>query len=318
MILEIAIGDAYGAAFEWAPKEYVDEHNDGLKYMTRVSKHGSVMGGGVYTDDTQMTLAVAETIMSNPGEFKPAIFAAGFLTAYKRDVPYRRGYGSRVRLALTNSFSATEFLVNCVDPHSSSNGSVMRVLPCGILSTPEEVQNAAIAQSVTTHLHADAIDASRVLALVVHSLIYNEDMKFARHVAWSLKECNFRHDHPVVTKYKDYDSIPCDALITVGAAFDVVSKSKSYRDVLVNSVGKTGDVDSVAAIAMGLASLVPDIKKEFKDSTLFDNLETSQFGRDYCIIQDKYLKQHIEKNKEQIQALKKLKELQDNIKNVKI
>jgi ADP-ribosyl-[dinitrogen reductase] hydrolase len=302
MILEICIGDAYGAAFEFAPKEFVDEHNDGLHFATRISKHGSVMGGGKYTDDTQMTLAVAETIMSNPADFKPAIFAAGFLTAYKREVPYRKGYGSRVRLALTNSFSSTEFLANCIEPHSSSNGSVMRVLPCGILSTPEEVQNAAIAQSVATHLHADAIDASRVLALVAHSLIYNEDMKFARHVAWALKECNFRHDHPVVTKYKDYDSIPCDALITVGAAFDVVSKSKSYRDVLVKSIGKTGDVDSVAAIAMGLASLIPDIKKEFADGTLFDDLETSQFGRDYCIRQDNYLKQHIEKNKAALKA----------------
>ena len=309
MILEIAIGDAYGAAFEFAPKEYVDEHNDGLSYKTRISKHGSSMGGGVYTDDTQMTLAVAETIMSNPPEFKPATFAAGFMTAYKRDVPYRRGYGSRVRLALTNSFSATEFLQQCIEPHSSSNGSVMRVLPCGILSTPEQVQNAAIAQSVTTHLHPDAIDASRVLALVVHSLIYNEDMKFARHVAWALKECNFRHDHPVVTKYKDYDTVPCDALITVGAAFDVVSKSKDYQDVLVRSVNMLGDVDSVAAIAMGLASLVPSIKKEFTYTTLFDFLEATPFGRDYCIRQDNFIKQHIEKNKAEIQLQKETEKL---------
>lgn len=309
MILEIALGDAYGAAFEWAPVEFVKEHNDGLHYATRTSKHGSVMGGGVYTDDTQMTLAVAETILSRPAEYRPAIFAASFLNAYKRDFPYRSGYGSRVRLALTNSFSATEFIAGCIEPHSSSNGSVMRVLPCGILSTPEQVQNAAISQSVTTHLHSDAIDASRVLALVVHSLIYNEDMSFARHIAWAIKTCGFKHDHPVITNYKNVDSVPCDALITVGAAFDVVSKSKSYKEVLINSVNKLGDVDSVAAIAMGLASLVPSIKKGFDDGALFGGLETTQFGRDYCIKLDKYIQQHIEQNKASIAALNEINEL---------
>jgi len=301
MILEICIGDSYGAAFEFAPKEFVDLHNNGHDYSTRTSKHGSVMGGGVYTDDTQMTLAVAETILSNPPEFKSAMFAAGFLTAYKRDIPYRRGYGSRVRLALTNSFSATEFIQQCMEPHSSSNGSVMRVLPCGILSTPEEVQNAAIAQSISTHLHPDAIDAARVLALVIHSLIYNEGMKFPKHVAWALKECRFRHDHPVVTKYKDYDSVPCDALVTVGAAFDVVSKSKNYEDVLIKSADKLGDVDSVAAIAMGLASLSPHVKKEFvSTSTLFSGLENGRFGRDYCIMLDNYMKQHIREKQKKL------------------
>ena len=314
MILEIVIGDSYGSCFEFASKEFVDAYNDGVAYHSRTSKHGSVMGGGVYTADTQMTLAVAETILSEPDEFKPAIFAAGYMTAYKRDVPYRRGYGSRVRLALTNSFSATEFMANITDVHSSSNGSVMRVLPCGILATPEMTQNAAISQAVSTHLHYDAIDASRVLALVVHSLIYRGEMKFAAHVAWAMMQCGFRLSHPILSKFKEYDSIPCDAMATVGAAFDVVSKSKSYKDILVKSVNMLGDVDSIAAIAMGLASLIPEIDKNFYNNAntvlvLFDQLENGQFGRDYCINLDKQIDKYIEKTKAEMTEKKAVLDL---------
>ena len=297
MILEIALGDAYGAAFEWAPIEFVEQHNDGIHYATRTSKHGNMMGGGNYSDDTQMTFAVAEVVLSNPPYFKPEMFAAGFLTAFKRDVPYRKGYGSRVRLALTNSFSAWEFISSVSEPHSSSNGSVMRVLPCGILSTPEMVQNAAISQSIATHLHYDAIDAARILALLTHSLIYREEIEFPMHVAWAIKECGFRPDHKILYP-GEYSSVPCDAMITVSAALNVIGKSKSYKDVLINSVNKLGDVDSVAAIAMGLASLCPHIKKEFdSNSNLFVQLENGQFGRDYCIQLDQSIKMYIEKNK---------------------
>jgi len=293
MLLEIAIGDAYGNPYEFAPIDYIAANNDGLTYRSRDSKHG-IRGGGEYTDDTQMSLAVAETILSEPQYLKPATFASGFINAYKREIPYRTGYGSRIRVVLTNTNSGPEFISEVTEPHSSSNGCVMRVLPCGILSNPEMVQNAAISQCMASHLHHDAVDASRILALVAHSSIYNGDIGFEQHVYWALKECGFDIEHKVIDYHKQFDEIPVDAMATVGAVFDVINRSYDYVDVLKNSIAFGGDVDSVAALAMGLASLTPHINKTIPIS-LYGGLEDGTFGRGYCQALDNRIESFISK-----------------------
>jgi len=247
-----------------------------------------------------MSLAVAELILSNPNDYRPVQFAASFLNAYKREFPYRTGYGSRVRLALTNSMSGIEFM-NIAEPHQSSNGAIMRVLPCGLLGDPVQVQNAAVSQCLTTHIHHEAMDSARVLSLLVHSLIYNDEKySFTKHFAWALKQCQFTSKHTMISKYKDFpNGIPCDSYATVGAVVDVVTRSNNYKEVLINSVAFGGDVDSVAALAMGIASLCPHIKKVFTDKkgVLFSNLENGPFGRDYCVELDKKITTFIELQK---------------------
>lgn len=61
MLLEIAIGDAYGAGFEYADSSYVRAKNNLVGYV-RHPRHG--IRPGHYTDDTQMSLAIAELILS--------------------------------------------------------------------------------------------------------------------------------------------------------------------------------------------------------------------------------------------------------------
>ncbi|MEH2331083.1 ADP-ribosylglycohydrolase family protein [Nostoc sp.] len=59
MLLELAIADAYGAAFEYA--EETIANNDLSRYVEhpRFRLHP-----GSYTDDTQMSIAIAEVIVS--------------------------------------------------------------------------------------------------------------------------------------------------------------------------------------------------------------------------------------------------------------
>ena len=57
MFLEMAIGDAYGAGFEYAPADFVKQNNTLTAYVKH-PKHS--LAPGSYTDDTQMSIANAE------------------------------------------------------------------------------------------------------------------------------------------------------------------------------------------------------------------------------------------------------------------
>ena len=64
VLLELAIGDVYGAGFEYADTEMIRQHNN-LSCYVKHPRHN--IQPGSYTDDTQMSLAIAETIRANPG-----------------------------------------------------------------------------------------------------------------------------------------------------------------------------------------------------------------------------------------------------------
>jgi ADP-ribosylglycohydrolase len=80
MLLELAIGDAYGADFEYA-NENVAAYNDLSRYV-RHPHHA--IGVGYYTDDTQMTLAVTEVIVEQQA-WTALKLAQQFITAIKRN-----------------------------------------------------------------------------------------------------------------------------------------------------------------------------------------------------------------------------------------
>src|SRR4051812_29384991 len=88
MLVEIAIGDAYGAGFEYAPDRLVRERNDLSAYIQH-PRHR--LRPGCYTDDTQMSVAVAEAVVSDE-PWTPELLARHFVTAFKRDP--REGYAS--------------------------------------------------------------------------------------------------------------------------------------------------------------------------------------------------------------------------------
>jgi len=61
MLVEIAIGDAYGRPFEFASREFIEANNEMRKYVNR---EGENFECGIYTDDTQMSLALCECLIS--------------------------------------------------------------------------------------------------------------------------------------------------------------------------------------------------------------------------------------------------------------
>src|SRR5438270_1162727 len=87
MLLELAVGDAYGAGFEYAAPEAVRAHNKAAYYVQHPRHRGA--RPGMYTDDTQMSLAVAEALVSGE-RWTPENLAGRFVRAFHRDP--REGY----------------------------------------------------------------------------------------------------------------------------------------------------------------------------------------------------------------------------------
>jgi hypothetical protein len=104
MLLQLAVGDAYGAGFEYADAAMVLQYNNLSRYVQH-PRHR--LKPGSYTDDTQMSLAIAETIVA--GEpWVPEVLASRFVATFKRDP--REGYASRFYQFLLRVRNGEEFL----------------------------------------------------------------------------------------------------------------------------------------------------------------------------------------------------------------
>ena len=144
MLLELAIGDAYGAGFEFADHNIIDDHNDLSGYIKH-QKHDITPGN--YTDDTQMSIAIAE-MMLNGHDWTILNIANKFVEVFKRDP--RLGYSSRMFAALTKSKDGSEFLKK-IDPKSERSGAAMRAPPLGFLPEIDQVIEYATLQAKLTH-----------------------------------------------------------------------------------------------------------------------------------------------------------------------
>jgi ADP-ribosyl-[dinitrogen reductase] hydrolase len=81
VLVELAVGDAYGAGFEYVDQSAVWAGNDLSRYVAH-PRHR--IAPGSYTDDTQMSLAVAEAIVDDLA-WTPEALAAKFVQVFKRD-----------------------------------------------------------------------------------------------------------------------------------------------------------------------------------------------------------------------------------------
>ncbi|MEL6135564.1 MAG: ADP-ribosylglycohydrolase family protein, partial [Bacteroidota bacterium] len=167
MILEGAIGDAYGAGFEFAEVEKIRSKNTVSQYETHPLFEEIQ---GKYTDDTQMTIAIAELLISG-AEWNSLTVAQKFVEAFKRDP--RRGYAKRFYKFLEEIEDGSTFLEK-IKPKSDRNGAAMRAYPLGVLGGEKEIIEKCNIQSEVTHQTEKALLAAQAIALASHYFIYKK------------------------------------------------------------------------------------------------------------------------------------------------
>jgi ADP-ribosyl-[dinitrogen reductase] hydrolase len=279
VLLEIGIGDAYGAGFEFSSKEKVDTYND----LTCYHEHELGIQAGCYTDDTQMSLAIAEMLIENT-EWTKKNIANKFVECFKRDE--REGYSKGFYSFLKSISSGNEFLEK-VKPFSTRNGAAMRSAPLGYISDIEKLLEMTALQASLTHDTEIGIKSSQAVALASHYVIYN--------LGPVEKLTEF------VSKHSEYDwldnwsgPVACCGKETVNALFTVLKNAKTLEEVLIKSVEFCGDVDTVAALGLAIASQSDEFEPGLPDF-LYSELEDGAYGKYYLLKISKQL--HAIKNK---------------------
>lgn len=268
MILEAAIGDAYGAGFEFRDLDFIAQNNN----LTEYHKHGLYTEiYKRYTDDTQMAIAISELLLEddNWNEIK---VADKFVEVFHRDK--RRGYSDRVYNALDASQNGSDF-IKIIDNGSNGNGSAMRAYSIGYLRNIEQLLEFCEIQAKTSHHTIEGISCAKRIALAVHYFRYNlgDGSTLTAFLNETLKENeNYRVTSPI-----DMHGYP-----TTQAVIKIVSEAISMKDCLKTSVGYGGDTDTVAALCMAILSQKEKCDKVLP-SFLYEGFENDQFGKDFLI-----------------------------------
>ena len=230
-----------------------------------------------------MSIAIA-THMINGEPLTHSYYAESFFDTYKRDP--RDGYSSRIKAILDKSKDYEQLLLemSLLVPTRSTNGSVMRCLPLGLYPDVERIKQACVIQSSVTHPSLDCIMATQVIAVTAHYFYY--DIK-EPYYFWMMNKVGKEVYEKVAGDYKE-GPVSSNAIQTASFCLQNVLGTFTMSEILKRSITVMGDVDSTAAISLGLASLNKLCKQDLPYE-LLTNMENGRFGRDYLVQLDKRL-----------------------------
>jgi ADP-ribosyl-[dinitrogen reductase] hydrolase len=170
-----AVGDALGAPYEFGPAwRYSNDFPSPV-----LGGAGEMTGGGSFgwkpaefTDDTQMALCIAESLIANDLTYNPNDIFERFVHWSKtaRDV----GTTTAATLYSGHNFKDAAALAHAKRGYSAGNGSVMRVSPVGIWGSRksrQETFDTAFEQARLTHFDPKGAVCAGIAAVMIRSAI---------------------------------------------------------------------------------------------------------------------------------------------------
>jgi ADP-ribosylglycohydrolase len=271
VLVELAVGDAYGAGFEYADRSFVVRGNTLAGYVQH-PRHRDVLPGR-YTDDTQMSIAVAEWLLGDDHGI-PAL-ADLFVGAYRRDP--RAGYARGFRGVL-ESVPDGSALLDVLRPESDKSGAAMRAGVIGLLPDIAEVRRTAALQARVTHRTLGGMTSATAAALSVHYCRYalGPVADLPRWLATTLPAST----GSAIWRQPWRGKVGSPGMDSTRAAVTALAEHTSLAELLRACVAYTGDVDTVATIALAAASRSAEYAADLP-GVLVDGLENGAFGRAY-------------------------------------
>jgi ADP-ribosyl-[dinitrogen reductase] hydrolase len=176
-LLGWVVGDALGAPFEFGPADAFSR-----RFATPMrGLHTEMCGGGPWrpgewTDDSQMGLAVAESLLTQGGLDEADIFER--FKAWHASGPKDVGIQTRSVLGSGQPWDVAARRHFESGARAAGNGSIMRTLPAAIFfarSGPDASAEAAHAISNLTHGDPYAGDACAIYHRMVHAALEGSD-----------------------------------------------------------------------------------------------------------------------------------------------
>lgn len=284
MLLRIAQGDAYAASTEYIkfPRDQA-VYDEALKFegYGRHPTHDDLRPGW-YTDDTQMSLAVAEVLLGER-PFTREKFADAFVRCFKRD--QRGGYSRNFQVFLESVSSGAEFMEK-IRPNSDKNGAAMRSVPIGVLPDPIEALMVAEWQAKLTHDTPDGVFSAQAVTLMSHFALHSDEPMTPENLWEFISDfgVGMAPEHELFSAEWPGGPVkgPRVGFNTARAVFHLVTRCKSLSEILATTIQWGGDTDSVAAIAWGIAStrMRPKLPGFFEATLEPDRQYGSEFLKD--------------------------------------
>lgn len=276
MLVELCLADAYGYGFEYSRPDFVRKYNNLSGYVQH-PKHKIKPGN--YTDDGQMSIALAELIIEG-NQWNEDNIANKFVEVFKRDE--RLGYAGGFYNLLMEVQDGQELSLRLKGRNKSDkSGAAMRALPLGFISGISEVLSKSEVQAKVTHDTIDGIHAAQAASLMSYYFIHEVGPR--KEIG---KWINKYVPGQWATPYTD--SVGSKGWMSVRAAITAITKCTSLSEVLRTSIAFTGDVDTVAALAVGAASMCKESFGMFGDDMIYDipehlilGLENGKYGRNF-------------------------------------
>lgn len=249
------VGDLVGSRFE------------GLNKYPKTNKFKMFHKDCRFTDDTVMTVAVADAILSG-SSYKDKMIE------YYYRYP-NAGYGGNFKKLINSGWKT--------DGNSWGNGSAMRVAPIAwAFKCENEIMEQAKISAAKSHGHIEGIKGAQSVAYAIFML----RNKASKSDIESVISKKFDYDlHPPI---KDIWDVSCQGCVP--QAFASFLDSTSFEDCIRKAIFRGGDSDTIAAISGSIAEPyygVPD----YMVAEAFNKL-----SKDLGHVVELFIKTHINKD----------------------
>ena len=200
--------------------------------------------GCSYTDDTIMTIAVANALQNSWNKKEEFISCLiNEMTKLGREYPHPQGgYGGRFAGWLQSD--------NPQPYNSFGNGSAMRVSACAIYAVElNEALEFAELSAVVTHNHPEGIKGAKAVAAAI---FLAKQKKSKKEIKKYIEE-NFYPLNETVEDIRKHYTFDETCQGTVPQAIVAFLESSSFEDAIRNAVSIGGDTDTVSAITGSIA-----------------------------------------------------------------
>lgn len=256
-----AIGDALGLGTEFMTKTEAKEiYPDGLKEYSQIIRdyHRSKFQQGMWSDDTDMMLCIANAIIEDKGinlhtiarNFKNWLYA-----------PDTRGVGQTTYKVLAiadyveNPQQVAELIWRMSRTKNAANGAIMRTAVIGLLK--ENVARTAEDVCKLTHFDPRCIGSCVIISEIISHLVWkNEELSYAQILAIGNQYDKSIAEYIDKAYYNGIESLELDepssigyTLKALGAALWCFFNARNFEEGLLAVVNEAGDADTNAAVA---------------------------------------------------------------------
>jgi len=262
MMFGLAIGDAMG----W-PTEFMKTRDIKAKYGPDGIQ--DLPESALYTDDTQMTIAIAEALIKTGGQDLETIMGAvrDEFIKWRYSPENNRAPGNACLAGVSNMERGVHWSESGV-PDSKGCGSAMRVAPIGYFyqHDPDKLRKVAQASGLCTHGHRTAVAASvgaaylvkLALDRVANDTMIQELLAFTSGISLEFDEailkvdqCLDWNDEEKALKALGEGWIGEEAVAL--ALYCFLKYPNNYKKTVLRGANTNGDSDSIASIAGGIS-----------------------------------------------------------------